>query len=90
MASGTIALAAALALALTAFGTAIGQGWTASKAMDAIARQPEAAGNIRGALVISLALMEALTIYGMLVAFVRPGENRRAKRNTYSEEAVEC
>ena len=29
MASGTIALAAALALALTAFGTAIGQGWTA-------------------------------------------------------------
>ena len=59
MASGTIALAAALALALTAFGTAIGQGWTASKAMDAIARQP---------------LMEALTIYGMLVAFMLIGK----------------
>ena len=37
MASGTIALAAALALALTAVGTAFAQGWTASKAMDAIA-----------------------------------------------------
>ena len=42
--------------------------------MDAIARQPEAAGNIRGALVISLALMEALTIYGMLVAFMLIGK----------------
>ena len=57
-----------------AVGTAIAQGWTASKAMDAIARQPEAAGNIRGALVISLALMEALTIYGMLVAFMLIGK----------------
>ncbi len=74
MASGTIALAAALALALTAMATAIAQGITASKAMDAIARQPEAAGSIRGALVISLALMEALTIYGMLVAFMLVGK----------------
>lgn len=74
MASGTIALAAALVLSLTAMATAIAQGLTASKAMDAIARQPEAAGNIRGALVISLALMEALTIYGMLVAFMLVGK----------------
>ena len=74
MASGTIALAAALVLALTAMATAIAQGLTASKAMDAIARQPEAAVNIRGALVISLALMEALTIYGMLVAFMLVGK----------------
>ncbi len=42
--------------------------------MESIARQPEAAGDIRGALVISLALMEALTIYGMLVAFVLVGK----------------
>ena len=74
MANGTIALAAALTLAVTAVATAIAQGFTASKAMDAIARQPEAAGSIRGALVISLALMEALTIYGMLVAFMLVGK----------------
>ena len=61
MATGTIAIAAALVLALTACATAI-------------ARQPEAAGGIRGALVISLALMEALTIYGMLVAFMLVGK----------------
>jgi F-type H+-transporting ATPase subunit c len=70
MATGTIAIAAAIVLALTAFATAIAQGITASHAMDAIARQPEAAGSIRGALVISLALMEALTIYGLLIAFM--------------------
>ena len=74
MSTGTIALAAALVLAITAVATALAQGWTASKAMDAIARQPEAAGSIRGALVISLALMEALTIYGMLVAFMLVGK----------------
>ena len=74
MANGIIALAAALALALTAAATAIAQGMTASRAMDAIARQPEAAGSIRGALILSLALMEALTIYGMLVAFMLVGK----------------
>ncbi len=74
MERGIIALAAALVLCLTAIATAIAQGLTATKAMDAIARQPEAAGGIRGALVISLALMEALTIYGMLVAFMLVGK----------------
>ena len=70
MTSGLIAIAAALVLCVTAFGTALAQGRTASHAMDAIARQPEAAGAIRGSLILSLALMEALTIYGMLIAFM--------------------
>lgn len=74
MNTGIIALAAAIVLSFTAVATAIAQGITASHAMDAIARQPEAAGNIRGALVIALALMEALTIYGMLVAFMLVGK----------------
>ena len=70
MERGLIALAAALVLAVIGAATAISQGRTASKAMEAIARQPEAAGDIRGSLILSLALMEALTIYGMLVAFM--------------------
>ena len=69
-----IALAAALVLTVIGVATAISQGRTATKAMDSIARQPEAAGDIRSALVISLALMEALTIYGMLVAFMLVGK----------------
>ena len=69
-ASGLIALAAALCMAISTLGPAIGQGLTASKAMDAIARQPEAAGDIRSTLILSLGLMEALTIYGLLIAFM--------------------
>ena len=68
--SGIIAIAAALAIALSTIGPAIGQGLTASKAMEAIARQPEAAGDIRSTLILSLGLMEALTIYGLLIAFM--------------------
>ncbi len=68
--SGIIAIAAALAIALSTIAPAIAQGLTASKAMDAIARQPEAAGDIRSTLILSLGLMEALTIYGLLIAFM--------------------
>lgn len=74
MTSGLIAIAAALALSIPAAFTAMNQGKTAAQAMESMARQPEAAGDIRSALVISLALMEALTIYGMLVAFVLVGK----------------
>ena len=42
--------------------------------MDAIARQPEAAGNIRSSMIIAMALMEALTIYGLLIAFMLVGK----------------
>ena len=70
MTSGLIALAAALCMAISTLGPAIGQGKTASKAMEAIARQPEAAGDIRSTLILSLGLMEALTIYGLLIAFM--------------------
>lgn len=70
MSSGIIAIAAALAIALSTLGPAIGQGMTAAKAMEAMARQPEAAKDIRSSLILSLGLMEALTIYGLLIAFM--------------------
>ncbi len=38
--------------------------------MESIARQPDAAKDIRSTLIIALALMEALTIYGLLIAFI--------------------
>ena len=38
--------------------------------MESIARQPDAAKDIRSSLIISMALMEALTIYGLLIAFM--------------------
>ena len=70
MSSGIIAISAALAIALSTLGPGIGQGLAASKAMEAMARQPEMAKDIRSSLILSLGLMEALTIYGLLIAFM--------------------
>ena len=80
-ASGLIALAAALCMAISTLGPAIGQGLTASKAMDAIARQPEASGDIRSTLILSLGLMEALTIYGLLIAFMLISKKKKKKKH---------
>ena len=68
--SARIALAAAIAIAVSTIFPALGQGKTAKAAMESIARQPDAAKDIRSALIISMALMEALTIYGLLIAFI--------------------
>ncbi len=70
MNSGLIAIAAALTIAISTIAPAIAQGKTATKAMESIARQPEAAKDIRSTLILSLGLMEALTIYGLLIAFM--------------------
>ena len=68
--SGIIAIAAAIAIAVSTMFPALGQGRTAAAAMESIARQPDAAGEIRSSLIISMAMMEALTIYGLLIAFM--------------------
>ena len=70
MSSEIIAIAAAIAIAASTIGPSIAQGLTAKAAMESIARQPDAAKDIRSTLIISLALMEALTIYGLLIAFM--------------------
>lgn len=68
--SAIIAIAAAISIAFSTIGPALGQGKTAVAAMESIARQPDAAGEIRSSLIISMAMMEALTIYGLLIAFM--------------------
>lgn len=70
MNSGVIAIAAAIAVSFSTLGPAIGQGMVASKAMEAAARQPEIAGTLRTNMILAMALMEALTIYGLLIAFM--------------------
>lgn len=68
--SAIIAIAAAFTVCFCTIFPALGQGKTAKTAMESIARQPDAAKDINSSLVISLALMEALTIYGLLIAFL--------------------
>lgn len=71
---GYIAIAAALAIGITSIGPGIGQGIAAKGALEGMARQPEAAGDIRVSMILALAFMEALTIYGLLIAFMLVGK----------------
>lgn len=72
--SAIIAIAAAISIAFSTIGPGLGQGKAAAAAMESIARQPDAAGEIRSSLIISMAMMEALTIYGLLIAFMLIGK----------------
>lgn len=65
-----IAIAAALTIAISTIFPALAQGKTSKAAMESIARQPDSAKDVRSTLIIALALMEALTIYGLLIAFM--------------------
>ena len=69
-----LALSVPLALGLAAMASAFGLGRAVSAAMDAIARQPEASGQIQTAMIIGCALIEALTIYVLVIAFVLQGK----------------
>lgn len=72
--TGLIAIAVALTISISTIAPAIAQGQAASKALEGMARQPEAAGNIRTAMILALAFMEALTIYGLLIAILLLGK----------------
>lgn len=67
---GLAFLGVALAIAIPALGSALGQGNAASRAMEAIARQPEAGGDIRTSLLLALAFMEALTLFSFVIAIL--------------------
>jgi F-type H+-transporting ATPase subunit c len=63
-----LALAAGFGISVAAAAGAGGLGRGLQSAVESIARQPEAAGAIRGTALIGLALIEALTIYMILVS----------------------
>lgn len=70
------ALGAGIAV-LAGVGPAIGQGYAAGKAVEAVGRQPEAQGQIRSTLIVGAALAETTGIYAFITAllliFVAPG-----------------
>ena len=68
-ADGMSAIGAGLA-ALACVGAAIGMGMTTSKAVESMARQPEATKQIRSSLFIGLAFCETTAIYGLLIAIL--------------------
>jgi len=71
-ASGLNASVAALfAIAIAAFGGSIGMGLSISKAVEGIARNPEASGKIMTTMIIGLALVESLAIYTLVIIFIK-------------------
>ncbi len=69
-----IAIASALCIGLASFGGAIAQGRVAAAAMEGISRNPDAASKVMTPMIISLALIESLVIYALVVAFLLQGQ----------------
>jgi F-type H+-transporting ATPase subunit c len=63
-------LAAAIAVSFGAIGPALAEGRAVAAAMDAIARQPEAAGVLSRTLFVGLAMIETMAIYCLVVALL--------------------
>jgi ATP synthase F0 subunit c len=63
-------MAAAFAVAIGSLMPALAEGRAVASAMDAIARQPEAAGSISRTLFVGLAMIETMAIYCLVVALL--------------------
>jgi F-type H+-transporting ATPase subunit c len=67
---GPKAIGAALAIGLGGLGPGLGIGLAVRGAMEALGRNPEAAGDIRTTLIIGAALAEAVAIYAFVIAII--------------------
>ncbi len=65
---GLAQLGAALGAAIAAIGAGIGIGRIGSSAMEAIARQPESAGDIRSNMIVIAALIEGVALFAVIVS----------------------
>lgn len=64
---GLAELGAALGASVAALGAGMGIGKIGSSAMEAIARQPEASGDIRSSMIVSAALIEGVAFFAVIV-----------------------
>lgn len=71
---GVVAIASAIAMGLGTFGGALGQGRTASAAMEGIARNPQAAPKVQTPMIIALAMTESLVLFALVIAFFLQGK----------------
>lgn len=61
---------AGVAIAVGGIAPAIAIGMLASKAMEAIGRNPEAAGKIQTPMILAIAFAEAIAVYSLVVALI--------------------
>ncbi|MGP4038889.1 F0F1 ATP synthase subunit C [Gracilibacillus sp. D59] len=67
------ALAAAIAIGLAALGAGVGNGLIVSRTVEGIARQPELRGTLQTTMFIGVALVEAIPIFAVVIAFMVMG-----------------
>jgi F-type H+-transporting ATPase subunit c len=63
-------IAAAIAIGLAALGAGIGNGLIVSRTVEGVARQPELRSTLQTIMFIGVALVEALPIIGVVIAFI--------------------
>ncbi|HXF57127.1 MAG TPA: F0F1 ATP synthase subunit C [Actinomycetota bacterium] len=64
------AIGKGLVYGLAAIGPGIGIGILMGKSVEAMARQPEAAGMVRGTMFIGIGIIEALALFGFVLSFI--------------------
>ncbi len=64
------AIGQGLVYGLGAIGPGIGIGFLVGKAIESMARQPEAAGMVRTTMFLGIAFVEALALFGFVLAFI--------------------
>ena len=87
-----LSLAYPIGLGLAALGSSIGLGRAVSSAMEAMGRQPEAAGKIQVGMIIGAAFIEAITIYVLISIFLARGvalAGSTAPEETVVESTIE-
>lgn len=62
---------ASIGAGIAVIGAGLGIGKIGSKAMEAMARQPEAAGQIQTGMIIAAALIEGVALFGVVVALLK-------------------
>ena len=69
-AEALVGLGASIGAAIAAIGAGIGIGKIGAAAMEAIARQPESAGDIRSNMIVIAALIEGVALFAAVIAFL--------------------
>jgi F-type H+-transporting ATPase subunit c len=69
IAIGLLGIGAGLAI-IAGFGTAIGQGYAAGKACEAVGRNPEAQSKVRSTLIMGAGLAETIGLYALIVVIL--------------------
>lgn len=70
IARGLVAIAAGLCMGIGAIGPAMGEGNAVGKALEGMARQPEAANTLRTNMILGCAITETTGIYSLVVALL--------------------